>query len=115
MRIESNTNFNQHGSILIVITIINQAKEVVRRVAAGNGKQSPEHLLKNASNKILCEKYGANLAHKLDPIDDVRYPPNTISTLQNASHVNLSSAFGSRGFNFTDNLTKNNSLVVSLT
>ena len=35
--------------------------------------------------------------------DDVRYPPDTISTLQNASQDNLSSAFGSRGFNFTDN------------
>ena len=32
---------------------MNQAKEVVRRVAAGNGKQSPEHLLKNASNKVI--------------------------------------------------------------
>ena len=30
-----------------------QAKEVVRKVAAGNGKQSPEHLLKNASNKVI--------------------------------------------------------------
>ena len=35
--------------------------------------------------------------------DDVRYPPDTISTLKNASRVNLSSAFGFRGFNFTDN------------
>jgi len=34
---------------------LDQAKEVVRRVAAGNGKQSPEHLLKNASNKIAGE------------------------------------------------------------
>ena len=33
--------------------MINQAKDVVRRVAAGNGKQSPEHLLNNASNKVV--------------------------------------------------------------
>ena len=33
--------------------MINQAKDVVRRVAVGNGKQSPEHLLNNASNKVV--------------------------------------------------------------
>ena len=30
-----------------------KAKEVVRRVAAGNGKPAPEHLLTNASNKVV--------------------------------------------------------------
>jgi len=34
--------------------------------------------------------------------DDVRYPPDTISTLQTAAKADPESAFGSRGFNFTN-------------
>ena len=34
--------------------------------------------------------------------DDVRYPPDTISALQTAAQSNPQSAFGSKGFNFTN-------------
>ena len=34
--------------------------------------------------------------------DDVRYPPDTILALQTAAQANPKSAFGSRGFNFTN-------------
>ena len=34
--------------------------------------------------------------------DDVRYPPDTISVLQAAAQAHPESAFGSRGFNFTN-------------
>jgi len=39
---------------------LEQAKEVVRRVAAGNGKPAPEHLLTNASNKVASESAEGN-------------------------------------------------------
>ena len=45
--IVSNCNHHKHHNHLV-----NQAKEVVRKVAAGNGREAPEHLLKNASNKV---------------------------------------------------------------